>query len=85
MRPARKVQPNGVVEFRTFESQDGSMVSVVIPHGVEGGIIDLEFCLHDFIAFADYTADIADKLVKSETTLSRDSGQRGWLSRLVRR
>ena len=85
MRAARKVQPNGVVEFRAFESEDGNMVSVVIPHGVEGGIIDMEFRLHDFIAFADYTADIADKLVKSETTLPRNSDQRSWLSRLVRR
>ena len=85
MRPARKVQPNGVVEFRTFEGEAGNMVSVMIPHGVEGGIIDMEFRFHDFIAFADYTADIADKLVKSATTLPIDSSQRGWLRRLARR
>lgn len=85
MRPARKVQPNGVVEFRTFKSETGNMVSVVIPHGIEGGIIDMEFRLHDFIAFADYTADIADKLVKSENISSGNSSHRGWLSRLTRR
>jgi hypothetical protein len=85
MRPARKVQPNGVVEFRTFEGEDGNMVSVVIPHGVAGGIIDIEFRLHDFIAFADYTADIADKIIKSETVSSGNSSHRNWLSRLTRR
>lgn len=85
MRPARKVQPNGVVEFRTFESENGNMVSVVIPHGVEGGVIDMEFRLPDFIAFADYTADIADKLVKCEPTSPGNSSHRGWLSRLMRR
>ena len=61
------------------------MVSVVIPHGIEGGIIDMEFRLHDFIAFADYTADIADKLVKSEAISSGNGSHRGWLSRLMRR
>lgn len=85
MRPARKVQPNGVVEFRTFEGEDGNMVSIVIPHGVEGCVIDMEFRLHDFIAFADYTADIADKMVRSETISSSNSSQRGWLRRLTRR
>lgn len=85
MRPERKVQPNGIVEFRTFDGDAGDMVSVLIPHGVEGDLIDLEFRLPDFIAFADYTADIADKLVKSEVTSSDKVSRKSWVERLMRR
>lgn len=64
MRHAQKVQPNGVVEFRTFACDDHDMVSVIIPDGVKGRAIDIEFRLSDFIAFADYTADIAEKIMR---------------------
>lgn len=67
MRPNHKVQPNGIVEFRTFAGDGHDMVSVVIPHGVDGKAIDIEFRLPDFIAFADYTADIAEKILRSRT------------------
>lgn len=85
MRPERKVRPNGVLEFRTFNDDGGDMVSVVIPHGIEGNIIDLEFRLPDFIAFADYTADIADKLISLKANSPDISSQRSWLRRIMGR
>lgn len=69
MRPEHKVQPNGTVEYRTFDSGHGEMVSVVIPHGITGQIIDIEFRIQDFIAFADYTSSIADELLESRMAL----------------
>ena len=57
------IRPHGQVEFREYEIGGETMVSILLPDGADDRVLDVEFRLADFVAFADYAAGAASELV----------------------
>ncbi len=77
----QKMQVNGEIVYRTFVAAGEQMVSMVIPYGVEGRRVDLEFRVADFVAFGDYTADVASSVIDRAVINVAPDRRIGWFQR----
>lgn len=81
MSSDQKLRVNGEIVYRSFVSAGEQMISMVIPYGVEGRQVDLEFRLADFVAFGDYTADVASSVIDRTVVDSVPNRRSGWFQR----
>ncbi len=77
----QKLRVHGEIEYRTFVSAGEQMVSMIIPYGVEGKRVDLEFRVSDFVAFGDYTADVASSVIDRAIVDTAPARRVGWFKR----
>ncbi len=77
----QKLRVNGEIVYRTFVSAGEQMVSMIIPYGVEGHRVDLEFRVSDFVAFGDYTADVASSVIDRVVIDTVPARRVGWFER----
>jgi len=77
----QKLRVNGEIIYRTFVSAGEQMVSMIIPYGVEGRRVDLEFRVSDFVAFGDYTADVASSVIDRVVVDTAPARRVSWFAR----
>ncbi|SEM73103.1 hypothetical protein SAMN05192583_1023 [Sphingomonas gellani] len=71
-----RIQPTGVVQFLlTDRGGHNQVVSVLVPHG-RREVLNVEFTLDDFYAFAACAAEVSSS-IQNDLKNGTNSGQRG--------